>query len=761
MLKKVLTFILFTISINSVFAFTYYDYKAEVKVGISPNNIFKIDDNGFYVVCLGQDLDFDFNYDDGDEYPSLWYVSYNKDNDKYSSEKVFTFNDFTNYLPIRVAVDKVGHILYMPLLSGIVSISLDDYSVIDDNISNISANGLEYIAGHLLVSSNDDNSNGQLSVINLSNNQVLQTIKIGTNLMNCIYYQGDQGISIAALTVGPFGESQSKLYYGAIDHKFDFALSDSILLGDTGNDIAYSNGRIFATVNFSNIVKGVDLESKEVRSFNLGTTGYNGPRDLKVVDGKLYVTTYAEDFRIFDIETGALESIINSKNNLHLEGLEQLDNNTIAVAGIYNSDYSASNIVEIYETSTYKNTYSTFDVGYVPLWVANLDGTINVICNGLDSNKNGIFDDGDENPSWWIIKDNQTIKKFEFEFNSFNLPFIPAIDKDNKLIYIAHKDVIKSYSYENYNVEDNDVANINATALDFAGGHLLVVKNNSENKDSIYVINLVSGMVLQKLNGFGKVSNLKYYTDPKGIGLAFSYYDNSDNKYYLNYGPIGHMVDFKLENLIEIDNPFQLLFTDNKLISLSANKGTVTMVDINTNEVNQYNLATNYVMNGPTSVIYHNNNLYACTINSDYRIYNTKTDELETIIPLSGKCNFINNISESDLNLAICSGFDNDFNYNNKVLITNDLPTSVNDKISYDNLKIYPNPSTDFIKLEGNILSSNEINIKIYNMSGKLIKEQTLPSNELINVKDLSAGSYMILINSDNNFYNLPFNIVR
>lgn len=88
------------------------------------------------------------------------------------------------------------------------------------------------------------------------------------------------------------------------------------------------------------------------------------------------------------------------------------------------------------------------------------------------------------------------------------------------------------------------------------------------------------------------------------------------------------------------------------------------------------------------------------------------------------------------------------FDYNPPI-ITNTVSTEVIENLSTDEysfqnaLTIYPNPTNEYFKVE----KSNNVNIesiKIYNISGKLVKEFT--ESERYNVSDLNSGFYFLRI---------------
>lgn len=91
------------------------------------------------------------------------------------------------------------------------------------------------------------------------------------------------------------------------------------------------------------------------------------------------------------------------------------------------------------------------------------------------------------------------------------------------------------------------------------------------------------------------------------------------------------------------------------------------------------------------------------------------------------------------------------FDYNPPI-ITNTVSTEVIetlsiDDFSFDNgLAIYPNPTNDYFKVE----KSSNVNIesiRIYNISGKLVKEFT--ESKRYNVSDLNSGFYFLRIKTD------------
>lgn len=67
---------------------------------------------------------------------------------------------------------------------------------------------------------------------------------------------------------------------------------------------------------------------------------------------------------------------------------------------------------------------------------------------------------------------------------------------------------------------------------------------------------------------------------------------------------------------------------------------------------------------------------------------------------------------------------------------------SVKDIASEDEIKVYPNPAKNFIKIENNSLKNK--GYKIFNSTGILVKSGKLEKDNLINVENLNKGVYII-----------------
>ena len=100
---------------------------------------------------------------------------------------------------------------------------------------------------------------------------------------------------------------------------------------------------------------------------------------------------------------------------------------------------------------------------------------------------------------------------------------------------------------------------------------------------------------------------------------------------------------------------------------------------------------------------------------------------------------------------------------NNGTIIPLPIITSVEDFVIDENIfSIYPNPTTDVISLNLNKIDINSINeIKIFDINGVNILNQTNNINTKLDVRNLNNGVYFIRIDSKEKSYIAKFNISK
>jgi len=76
-----------------------------------------------------------------------------------------------------------------------------------------------------------------------------------------------------------------------------------------------------------------------------------------------------------------------------------------------------------------------------------------------------------------------------------------------------------------------------------------------------------------------------------------------------------------------------------------------------------------------------------------------------------------------------------------------DIYTDIDEKIATSQVKVYPNPTTDYINFEISNLDNSKLSIQLFDVSGKLVKENSTSTNNLrMNLSDLQSGTYFATI---------------
>lgn len=86
------------------------------------------------------------------------------------------------------------------------------------------------------------------------------------------------------------------------------------------------------------------------------------------------------------------------------------------------------------------------------------------------------------------------------------------------------------------------------------------------------------------------------------------------------------------------------------------------------------------------------------------------------------------------------------------------LPVSIIKKITFDstlatpsfgenkhNLVLYPNPGSESIQIKSDLFE--ELDVKIYSLTGQLVKQGNYQSSQNIDVSNLSSGLYLVQVN--------------
>ena len=241
-----------------------------IEVGLQPTAIIYDEaQQGFHVFCFGYDEDFDGEkLSDSEESPSWWFITNHLD--VWTAEKKMEFDFLSFKFPFRPAViwNETTPTIYIPQKDTIKSFNLNTFEVIDDNFLPVDANAVDAADdAHLLVTRNNYFDIADVLVYQISSKEKLQDISTINNPTMALYYKTSENKKgMAILNEGGWGENNSVLQLGYINHKSEFEL-DTLHIGDLGNHIYYTPeypDNMIVTVNGSDRVLVIDLINNEV-----------------------------------------------------------------------------------------------------------------------------------------------------------------------------------------------------------------------------------------------------------------------------------------------------------------------------------------------------------------------------------------------------------------------------------------------------------------------------------------------------------------
>lgn len=249
-----------------------------------------------HVFCLGEDSNFNGEFDDGDEAPSWWIVTNIQDN--LEAQKVRDFDFASLRFPFRPAIDEENDLLYIAHNDRVAQYDLLDYSVLNDNLWTGTPVSVTIAGPHLLITvAGNFDETGEIIVYDKFNGNVLQSIETGINPQKSLYFSHNGQIWFAILNNGSYDTNESNLQYAVLPHMQQPELKE-VNVGLTANDIEYINGKIYIVANGSHEILELDLETDELSSLNLGTNGFDGPRSINSF-------RYEDDENEFDVITVA------------------------------------------------------------------------------------------------------------------------------------------------------------------------------------------------------------------------------------------------------------------------------------------------------------------------------------------------------------------------------------------------------------------------------------------------------------------------
>ena len=351
-------FILFALIVLSVSAqagengFSILPQKTTVTVGKQPGMIYPGQlTKGImpFVICMGQDADFDFTHDEGEEYPSIWSMTMTSPG-VLSASKIIDLPFASVSFPIRPFVVEDKNSIYLVQGSKVASYKLSNFEKVEEFDVDASASAISIDGDYAYVTVSYWNNPGYVKKYNLTSKEVVDSIGAGFSPRQTLpYWNG----SLAVLTEGNYGQTNSVVTLYDVSGEKAVVITE-IPVGGLGNSMIMEGNYLYVTMNGTHEIKIINLNSRAIENtITLPTTGGDGPRETLILN-----KTASDNYQDFEFFTTAyngrtyygkgLNVLDSSEAGSKREALTMIMGNVLAVTDMNNFDYSPAYTVSFY-----------------------------------------------------------------------------------------------------------------------------------------------------------------------------------------------------------------------------------------------------------------------------------------------------------------------------------------------------------------------------------------------------------------------------
>ena len=416
-----------------------------------------------------------------------------------------------------------------------------------------------------------------------------------------------------------------------------------------------------------------------------------------------------------------------------------------------------------------------------------------IICAGYDANFNNEFDEGDIPPSLWrsqqlgiptafmernIALESELIT--EFEFGAISYPVYPAVDKENKILYMPHLGKVVAYDSEDGGIINEEVIPDPANSLELGDGRLFCTVPDPAGDDYLLIYNTETELVEDTIFTNKNIIKSKYYEIDGQSNLAVicqgpynkdsssvHFIEKIDGKYQIakSIETIGNAAT-DIETYIKYTEAYIALALNGShevKIFDAENYELINTIDTETtgyNGPNQITFSHYYGVSGPAMLV--------TFMNGEIKAYDDPAAEpaLLNVLESTGKPTDIKLIN-NDFFIYATNTFVKDSYQPDTTLTVFSGPLSV-DYAKQADLNIYPNPVADHatVTLPNANGAFNDYQITIATAEGREISHFSVPAGSenftfSAAENNLTAGAYFIRINDGNIIYTIPFSVIR
>ncbi len=368
-MKKLFLIPLFLFVFSSFLLSESFTHLHDIKIGKQPV-VVKYDKNHYriHVFCLGYDANFNGVFDYGDEKPSWWFVPQPgivipSISVTDSIVKVMDFEMGSLKFPLRPYFNLGAFMddgfVVLSINDTLKKFSLRTGEINNGNLGVYKSNDILF-ENNLVFLANSNNSKGEIIILNGYSFLPLDTIPLDKTPNGVLRFTKDTSEYLAVIFEGSFGKSDSKMeIFQKHDLKWDSI--KTLSLGATANHFTRDSNNIYVAMNGSHEIQVVDLITLEIiKSLPTVTTLYDGPREVKVLNGGLFVSTYAGDIRRYNISNWQLTSIIEA--NAKVEGFDFIEDKYLISACPFKKDsYESDSILAVFGSVSSIDNYENIN----------------------------------------------------------------------------------------------------------------------------------------------------------------------------------------------------------------------------------------------------------------------------------------------------------------------------------------------------------------------------------------------------------------
>ena len=715
-----------------------------------------------HVICNRIDLNFDGVQDEGDS-PARWYVV---DNALPWAEREaqlmleFNWDDGMSF-PLRAAIDEENGLLLLPLAEEVRA-----YSTVDGNVDlsvnlpwKATAVSIDPRSGEAVLSERNSPGSDVVRIVNIAGGES-ETFEAGDNVQqNLVWYNSADQRRIVVLNEGVFGENSSTLSIikpGADPERHD------IPLGNTGNHLLLDGDRVFATVNGDHVVHEISLENERiVNTFNVGTVGFNGPRESVYFDGSLYVTTYESDVRRIDLTSGELSAVLTSDGRP--EGIAFWEGRLWIANAFETGNFTSAHSVAVLHPKLSTDVVAMLPAALQPAHLhATADGVV-ALSNQVDLNFNGIQEDDDQPQSvaMYSSLDGDADWRAEMPWGAGSFPLRPGYDIAGENGYFVNGAQIRRIGLDgevNSPLAGIDLVNAAAVSISPDGAVLAVSERGAES-GRLRIIELADPQNERVIETAPWVLQTIWYSN-ESAGFDLLVLDEGEfgggrARLLFADSKTGQMLNHLELDLGEGGNH---MFESEGMLYVTLN-GTheVAVVDLAQQSVVRRIQTQTLGFNGPREAVLFNNELYVTTYSSDVRRFNSTTGELLQRYETGGKPE---GIAVYNDRVWVANAFEfNDFGSAASIAVIEpgSTTTSVDDgEVEQQpidgRLVISPNPASHHaaVRLDVEAVGSAPADLEVRTLDGKLIMRQAANLTSFgahgaeLDLAGLNNGAYMI-----------------